>query len=77
LNKEINSDKKHRKIAGLLKYFRLIMAIFYFVMGVSILFLPLFANISLSTRYALGLMLLGYGIFRFYRQIKSNDEEAN
>jgi len=75
LDREELSIKRHQKIAGLLKYFRLIMAIFYLVMGISIAFLPLFADISSTTRYVFGVMLICYGIFRFYRQLKSNENQ--
>jgi Kef-type K+ transport system membrane component KefB len=70
----VNLDKiraeRHNKIAMLLRYFGAIMAIFYFVMGLGFMVLPWFAQLE-EIRYAVGVMLILYSIFRTYRLIKN------
>jgi uncharacterized membrane protein HdeD (DUF308 family) len=65
---EIRAERDN-KIARLLRYFGVIMAIFYFVMGLSFMFLPLFSSLTNTTRYAVAILLVVYGIFRMYRLI--------
>lgn len=55
------------KVAMMLKYFGVIMAIFYFTMGAAVLFLPLFEGIDTTIRYIFAAMLIIYGAFRLYR----------
>jgi hypothetical protein len=67
-------DKQHQeredKVAMMLKYFGVIMAIFYFTMGVGVLILPFFSTIPAYTRYIFAAMLFIYGAFRLYRIFK-------
>jgi hypothetical protein len=55
---------RESKVAMILKYFGVIMAIFYFTMGAAVLFLPMFASIDTTIRYIFAAMLLLYGAFR-------------
>jgi hypothetical protein len=61
---------RETKVAMILKYFGVIMAIFYFTMGAAVLFLPLFNGIDTTIRYIFAAMLVIYGAFRLYRIIK-------
>lgn len=57
----------------IIKYFGLIMAIFYFVMGIGILVLPYFDSVTNSARYLVAAMLVVYGIIRFIRKLKEKN----
>jgi amino acid permease len=61
---------RESKVAMMLKYFGIIMAIFYFTMGAGVLFLPLFGGIDTTIRYIFAAMLIIYGAFRLYRIFK-------
>lgn len=65
---EIRAERNH-KIARLLRYFGVTMAIFYFVMGLGFMLLPWFAYLE-EMKYVTGFVLIVYGCFRFYRQMK-------
>lgn len=67
---ETNRQNREQKVAMILKYFGVIMAIFYFTMGAGVLFLPLFESIDPTIRYIFAAMLLIYGAFRLYRIFK-------
>lgn len=67
---DTHSQKREQKVAMILKYFGVIMAIFYFTMGAAVLFLPLFEGIDTTIRYIFAAMLLVYGAFRLYRIFK-------
>jgi hypothetical protein len=58
---------RESKVAMMLKYFGIIMAIFYFTMGAAVLILPFFESIDTTTRYIFAAMLFIYGAFRLYR----------
>ncbi|MES2558945.1 MAG: hypothetical protein V4590_04355 [Bacteroidota bacterium] len=62
---------RESKVAMILKYFGVIMAIFYFTMAVAIVIMPMFASIDTTIRYIFAAMLFLYGAFRLYRLIKS------
>lgn len=61
---------RDEKVAMILKYFGVIMAIFYFIMGAAVLILPLFSGIESSIRYIFAAMLFIYAAFRVYRIFK-------
>ena len=63
--------ERDTKIARLLRYFGVIMAIFYFVMGLAFLLLPAFNTLDSTTRYVVSAMLIVYGLFRLYRIVKA------
>lgn len=67
---EIRAERDN-KIARLLRYFGVIMAIFYFVMGLAFVLLPWFGAVAPATRYSIAVLLMAYGCFRFYRMLKS------
>jgi len=71
----VNLDKiraeRDTKIARLLRYFGVIMAIFYFVMGLAFMLLPIFNTLDSTTRYVVSTMLIVYGSFRLYRIVKA------
>jgi hypothetical protein len=58
------------KIARLLRSFGVIMAIFYFVMGLTFVILPLFDSIPPLNRYGISILLMVYGCYRLYRFFK-------
>lgn len=66
---EIRAERDD-KIAKLLRFFGVIMAIFYVVMGLVFLYFPWFGNLPTYTRIAVAILLLTYGVFRFVRLIK-------
>lgn len=72
---EIRADRE-KKIARSLTYFGVIMAIFYFVLGLSFMLMPLFEYLG-NMRYLLGTLLVAYGCFRFYRLVKKQQELRN
>lgn len=69
------------KIARLLRSFGVIMAIFYFVMGLTFVVLPLFDSIPPLNRYGISILLMVYGCYRLYRFFKpsrkNNHEEQD
>lgn len=67
---EDNRQNRDEKVAMILKYFGVIMAIFYFTMGAAVLLLPFFAALDNTIRYIFAAMLLIYGVFRLYRIFK-------
>lgn len=71
MNLEEIRAERDKKIARLLRYFGVIMAIFYFVMGLAFILLPWFDAIAPYTRYGTAVLLMAYGCFRFYRMLKS------
>lgn len=73
---QIRADRD-KKIAKLLGYFGVIMAIFYFVMGLAFLVLPQFVAYAGEIRYAVAPLLIVYGCFRVYRLIKAKQETTN
>lgn len=62
--------ERDNKIARLLRSFGVIMAIFYFVMGLSFIVMPLFDGIPSLNRYGISTLLILYGCFRLYRFFK-------
>lgn len=72
---QIRADRD-KKIARLLRYFGVIMAIFYFVMGISFMVMPWFAYLG-QMRYVIGTLLIVYGCFRFYRLMKQPQQFRN
>ena len=63
--------KRDTKIARLLTYFGVVMAIFYFVMGLTFWLMPQFDSIPSTTRYSVSGLLVVYGIYRLYRIVKT------
>jgi hypothetical protein len=61
---------RDNKIARLLRSFGVIMAIFYFVMGLTFVILPLFDTIPPLNRYGISILLMVYGCYRLYRFYK-------
>ena len=61
---------RDNKIARLLRSFGVIMAIFYFVMGLIFVILPLFDSIPPLNRYGISILLMIYGCYRLYRFLK-------
>ncbi|MES2689881.1 MAG: hypothetical protein V4658_05725 [Bacteroidota bacterium] len=72
---EIRADRD-KKIARSLRYFGVIMAIFYFVMGISFMVMPLFAYLG-QVKYLVGALLICYSGFRFYRLMKKQPDFRN
>ncbi|MCU0442326.1 MAG: hypothetical protein MUE96_08005 [Bacteroidia bacterium] len=64
---EKQNQDRNTKVAMILKYAGVIMAIFYLVMGIAVLTLPMFTPIEPTYRYIFAGMLLTYGAFRAYR----------
>jgi hypothetical protein len=46
------------------------MAIFYFVMGLSFIVMPIFDGIPSLNRYGISILLIVYSCFRLYRFLK-------
>jgi hypothetical protein len=67
---ESNRENREYKVAMILKYFGIIMAIFYFIMGAGVLVLPVFESLSTYYRYIFAAMFFTYGAFRLYRILK-------
>jgi len=63
-------EKRNQKVAIYLKYFGVVMAIFYIVLGTAFLFFPLIENTTPTIRYMVSVLLMLYGLFRFYRIVK-------
>jgi hypothetical protein len=61
---------REEKVAMILKYFGVIMAIFYFTMAGAVVFLPVFTSIDTQLRYIFAGMLFLYGALRLYRIFK-------
>lgn len=53
-----------------------IMALFYISLGAFLLLKENIYNFSSIQKYGVGIILLGYGIFRLYRSIIKSKEEA-
>ncbi len=70
LDREEIKEQREEKVARFLKYFGVIMAIFYVMMGVAILYFPIIENLPNTMRYLVSLLFILYGIFRFYRILK-------
>ncbi len=82
MNLENTRAKRNKQIAIVLKYFGVIMAIFYIVMGTAFLVFPPFVNYAGDIRYAVASLLFLYGCFRVYRLIRfiktqNNNIEVN
>ena len=60
-------QNREEKVAMILKYFGVIMAIFYFIMGTALCVMPLFDGLETTIRYCFAAMLIVYGAFRLYR----------
>ncbi|MBC7382419.1 MAG: hypothetical protein H7296_05410 [Bacteroidia bacterium] len=67
---EIREQRKN-KVAGVFKYFSLIMGAFYILMGIIFYFSPFIEQISTGMKLIICLMLIVYGVFRLYRAIKA------
>ena len=70
LDREEIQIQRSEKIARLLKIFGVVMAFFYVLIGIIILYFPVIEGISDTVKYLLCTLLISYGIFRFYRAIK-------
>ncbi len=70
MNLEEIRAERDNKIARLLRYFGVIMAIFYFVMGLAFVFLPWFGDLTTTMRYSIAVLLMVYGLFRTYRIVQ-------
>jgi hypothetical protein len=70
LDREEIKEQREEKVARFLKYFGVIMAIFYAMMGLAILYFPIIENLPNAMRYLVSLLFILYGIFRFYRIVK-------
>jgi hypothetical protein len=64
--KDIRAERDN-KVAMILNYFSVIMAIFYFVAGLGFLFFPWFTMVGSPTREIVATLLMLYGIIRGYR----------
>jgi hypothetical protein len=64
---EKQNQDRNTKVAMILKYAGVIMAIFYLVLGIGVLVLPMFKAIEPTFRYIFAAMLFTYGAFRAYR----------
>lgn len=64
---EKQNQDRNTKVAMILKYAGVIMAIFYLLLGIGVMALPLFKAIEPTFRYIFAAMLLSYGAFRAYR----------
>jgi hypothetical protein len=64
-------DKNDKKIATVVKYFNIIMAIFYLTAAAILLFMGELFSLDSNTRYIIGAIFGIYGFFRFYRIIKT------
>jgi hypothetical protein len=73
----LRNNKQLPQVATMLKYFGFIMAIFYFVMGIGILILPFFEQVSDMARYITAGMLLVYGTIRFIRKLNEKSYDQN
>lgn len=71
LDRETIRTQRNEKVARYLKYFGVIMAIFYFTLGLSFVFFPFIEGLSVTMRYAVCTLFILYGIFRLYRSLKS------
>ncbi len=68
--------ERDTKIARLLRYFGVIMAIFYFVIGIAFLWLPQFVAFAGEMRFIIAPLLLIYGCFRVYRLVKAKQQPS-
>lgn len=70
---EQNKENREKKVGNVLKYFNLIMGVFYVVAGLLIYFYPPNAlQVSNNTKLVICFALVLYGSFRVYRIIKAN-----
>lgn len=70
LDREEIIERRDKKVAGYLHYFGIIMAIFYFIIGIVFFVMHVMENLSQNMHYFVGTAFVCYGIFRFYRAIK-------
>lgn len=62
-------DKKP-PLAGFMHYFSLVMILVYLATGFAVLMAPaVFAEVPKIHKLPLGLLLIGYGVFRLYKWI--------
>jgi hypothetical protein len=67
---EIREDRND-KVAGIFKYFSLVMGVFYMAMGIIFYYFPLLENMDSWAKIGVSSLLFLYGIFRFWRALKS------
>jgi uncharacterized membrane protein HdeD (DUF308 family) len=70
LDREEQIEERNKKVAKFLRYFGVIMAIFYLVAGIAILNFPIIDALPDTMRYLVSGLFILYGIFRFYRALK-------
>jgi len=70
-------EQRETKVGNIVRYFGVIMGIFYLVLGTSILInkVPLF--VSNWVKYTLGIAMVVYGMFRLFRIYKVINSEKN
>jgi hypothetical protein len=66
-NLEDIRDERKEKVAGIFKYFSLIMGVFYMIMGVIFYLFPFLENIESWAKISISLVLFLYGFFRLWR----------
>ncbi len=73
MNQELENIREERtdKVAGIFKYFSLVMGVFYMAMGIIFYFFPLLENMDQWVKIGVSSLLFLYGIFRFWRALKS------
>jgi hypothetical protein len=58
------------------KYFGLLMMVVYMVVGLLLIFSENFLDfLNKTTKFVLGIILIGYGIFRAYRALRTARNE--
>jgi len=70
LDREEIYEQRNEKLAKFMKYFGLVMAVFYVMLGLLFIYFPIIEGITNTIKYFLSTMLIVYGAFRFYRAIK-------
>jgi hypothetical protein len=72
LTNESIRERNDKKIATVVRYFNIIMAIFYLTAAAVILALPEVFTIDSTTRYGVSAIFAVYGLYRFYRIINKD-----
>ena len=64
-------EERSQKVAGIFKYFSLIMGTFYLLIGLAFYFFPIIPDMDAWAKIGASSLLILYGIFRLWRALKS------
>lgn len=69
-NLEEYREKRQQRVGGILKYFNTLMGAFYIVMAFVVYFYPFIDNMDNWAKTGISLLLLVYGSFRLWNNLK-------